>query len=403
MGGLALICACAAHSFAAASKATFVVPDATPGALRLYAESLLNWPIYAATGFAIPLVALYSRFAALLGRVCLRIARREWLAAMLFVVAYEVLATLIAMPVHWLRGLELMRQFGLYRGTTAHWIGEMLWRSAIDALMTAPLFGVGLWLIHRFPRKWWLFLVAIYVPYSLGIQLFDAHVVNPLFTKTVPLEDGRLKQRIDALAKANGAGETAIVMENVSDKMKEANAYVTGVGPALKIALTDDLIHGYTEDEVLFVVAHELGHYRMHHVWIGWAEDAVLAAIYVGLFAWIGPVLIQRNGGAWRIRSISEPAAIPVALLMFALLPILTDPPIYAIQRYQEAQADRFAVITTGNPDACAGFWVTKIHDDFDVPDPDPVEHWMRDDHPTVSERLADCRSVPEGRRAHDP
>ena len=148
------------------------------------------------------------------------------------------------------------------------WLSDHVKSAAVAAAVTVVLVALADAVVTRAPRRWPLIAIAAMPPLLAFATVIAPTFVMPLFNRYEPVT-GELEQRIRALAARYGAGNAAILRFDMSRQTKKANAFVTGVLGTERIALADTLVESFADDETLFVVAHELGHYVRRDPWLG--------------------------------------------------------------------------------------------------------------------------------------
>ncbi len=245
--------------------------------------------------------------------------------------------------VDYVEGHVLERMHGTSDQSARGWLTDQLKGTAVAAVVTALLVGLADAVVVRAPRRWPLIAIAATPPLLAFATVVAPAFVMPLFNRYEPVT-GELEQRIRALAARYGVGDAAILRFDMSRQTKKANAFVTGVLGTERIVLADTLIGSFADDETLFVVAHELGHYVRRDPWLGIALGTVaLSATLLGANA------VLR---ATTRRGLTSPAqgarlAFYATLAQLALVPAMN-----AASRALERRADRFAVAATNDRDA---------------------------------------------------
>jgi STE24 endopeptidase len=185
--------------------------------------------------------------------------------------------------------------------------------------------------------------LAVVLVFSILMNALYSSVILPLFNRKTPLEEGELKQKVVAFADSLGFSINDIFLIDGSKRSTKANAFFTGFGKKKKIFLYDTLTQNLSTEEVLAVLAHELGHYKRHHIWINLGIGLIQATVFLYLFNMISnsTTLTQVMGGP------ASSAIFYLNVICFTLiinpfetlLGILTN----AISRKMEYSADRFA------------------------------------------------------------
>jgi STE24 endopeptidase len=258
--------------------------------------------------------------------------------------------------------------------------GYLDWFLENWAVLAAEFLFICLWLVITmgfaalFPRRWWLAATPVFI----GIALLFAFVYPYL----VPSERAPADIRRDArtYAQRQGTEPIKVVVEEVSEDTSLPNAYATGLGPSRRVFLWDTLLDGRFEDEeVRFVLAHEIAHHSREHIWKGAAWYALLLLPLLGGVAWF----TRRRGGLY------EPRAVPLALLALVAGGLALQPLGNAVSRDTEAEADWIALETTRDPAAARAMFRAFTEEALEDPTPPGWAHQAFSTHPSVAERIA--------------
>jgi STE24 endopeptidase len=202
------------------------------------------------------------------------------------------------------------------------------------------------------------------------------------------LKDKKLEAKILALASEANIPAEHVFEVNMSEKTNALNAYVTGIGSHARIVLWDTTLQRLNEDEVLFIMAHEMGHYVMKHIYWGLAGYIVLALF--GL--WLVSKLIRWCLGRWGryigIRRLSDIASFPLLLLLVSLLNFAASPLVNTVSRYEEHAADKYAIELTKNTDAAISSFQKLTKAGLSEVNPPLLVKLFRYTHPTMLERI---------------
>ncbi|MBV8367527.1 MAG: M48 family metalloprotease [Candidatus Eremiobacteraeota bacterium] len=243
----------------------------------------------------------------------------------------------------YVEGHVLERVYGTSEQSARGWLADQAKGTAVAAVITALLVALADAVVVRTPRRWPLIAIAATPPLLAFATVIAPTFVMPLFNTYEPVS-GELEQRIRALAERYGVGNAAILRFDMSRQTKKANAFVTGVLGTERIALGDTLVSEFADDETLYVVAHELGHYVRRDPWLSIAFGT----------ASIGATLLGADAALRRTtkRGLDSPAqgarlAFYATLAQLALLPLAN-----AFSRAIERRADRFALAATNHRDA---------------------------------------------------
>jgi STE24 endopeptidase len=168
------------------------------------------------------------------------------------------------------------------------WLADFVKSTALSLILLALSFLAGFALISWSPRFWWLWVWCFFFSFTIFITYASPYVIEPLFNKFVPVEDDDLKARIVRLASQAGINVSKILKMDESKRSRHTNAYFAGIGRTKRIILFDTLLQGMTADEIIAVLAHEIGHWKRRHLLKGLAISQALSLIVLFLLL-LGP------------------------------------------------------------------------------------------------------------------
>lgn len=298
-----------------------------------------------------------------------------------------LLVWLIRLPLDIYSSYWLEHQFALSKQSFASWAQDELMHILVSAVIVPILLACFL-LIRKFQRGFFLPLWLLLSLCSTAIVFLEPLAVDPLFNKFRQLPDCHLKTEIDKLCQNAGLPPLPVLLADKSKQTKKINAYVTGLSLSKRIVLFDTLINDLPESQILSVVAHELGHYKLKHVLTGLALTicGLLPLLYLlenSIHRYL-PQLPKR----WGIRTSSDPALISVFCLLIWLLPLFIAPIPAFVSRLLESEADAYAIRLTKNPLAAAELF--RSLSQMNKTDPEPpalIEFWFFS-HPSINHRI---------------
>lgn len=312
---------------------------------------------------------------------------RHVLAVAIATTAFFIQISVLAFPFNLYGGYVLERSYGLLTQGYADWFLDHLKGRAVELAILLPLSSVAFLLLKTFPSRWWLVAgcsSAVLVPVFV---LLSPVVVDPLFNRFAPIENGAVRDVLLGMAERAGVETGELLEMDASSKTVRWNAYVTGIGNTKRIVVYDTLIRDATPEQIGAVFAHELGHWRRNHLWKG------VALCSLGfLVAFFIVALILRATTAKRLFGISDPASfggVAVIFLSLAVLDFASLPLQNWVSRRFETEADRDALALAGDS---RGF--LKVQERLaarnlaDVT-PNPLLVWLFYSHPPVMERIA--------------
>ncbi len=344
---------------------------------------------------------VFTPLSATLRDAALAVGRRGWVAALLYAAAALALLMAARFPLALYGGFLRERAWGLSTQSFAAWLADYAKGAALLAVLAVPM-AVGLWALMRAAPHGWPWIAAAATACVAVILAFVAPVIiDPLFHTFRPVPDPALEREVRALAATAGIAVDQVLEADASRRTTKANAYFTGLGHTKRIVLYDTLLKTAPPDEVRMVVAHEMGHWRHHHIWKGLALSAAAAFLAWGIAATVLSWAAARP--AFRLTGPGDISALALAALVLAALDAAALPVQNAVSRAFEREADQASLELTGDPAAFIRGEVTLARSNLsDVAPPRPLV-WLLYTHPPVLERIAAAEayaaSLEPGRR----
>jgi len=315
-----------------------------------------------------------------------RFSARPWLVTWIVALLYTLLVSVVTLP--WTIYTDFFReqQYGLISQTFDEWLGEQAIGLAL-ALAILPLLIMAVYaLIRRAPRTWWLWGSGVAGLFFLVGIVLGPVFISPLFNDYTEMEAGPLRDRIEAVAAKYDIPADHIYVFDQSKQTKRISAIVSGLGPTIRVSLNDNLLERTSDEEVLAVIGHEMGHYKLLHAW--WIVGCMLIIAAIGLFltSRVAPWLIDRFGERWGVRSLSDPASLPVLAICVGVYALLATPATNATVRVAESKADAFGLEAAREPDGFAR--VAMRLSEYRKIEPSPIEEFLFFDHPSGATRV---------------
>ena len=304
-----------------------------------------------------------------------------------FVVATVLLLLqLVGQPFALWRTFRIEARFGFNRVSPRLYAVDFGKQLLLAALLGGPLLLATLVLMERAGARWWISVWLIWLAWTLGLTWAAPKFIAPLFNRFSPLADEALKKRVENLLERCGfAARGGVFVMDGSVRSAHGNAYFTGIGRNKRIVFFDTLLSRIEAGELEAVLAHELGHFRLHHV-----RQRLVASV---LLSFGGLALLARlaqRPGFYSALGVPVPSA-EMALLLFLLtVPVFTffaKPVMSWWSRRHERQADDFAAnhADAGN---LAAALVKLFRDNAATLTPDRIHSAFFDSHPPALERI---------------
>ena len=333
-------------------------------------------PLYAALAvdvFLTSLVTAWLAFGWLGDRVYDATGGPWWVRTLVFTVLVLAILELVRLPLSFWRGFVRERRWGFSTQTARSWSLDRLKGFVIGAVLTPAAMVALLGSIHVFPSWWPLVAVAGACLLVLLLVFVAPVLLEPVFNRFEPLADAELAGALRALADRAGVPVRDVLVADASRRTRKHNAYVSGIGSTRRVVVFDTLLGEAGQPELEVVVAHELGHRRHRDVAKGTILAIASAAVAV-LVAWpLDPT----------------PRHIPLLLLVWGLLEVVSLPFTAAFSRRLERRADRFALEMTHDPGAFEAAFRRLATANLSDLDPPRLVYAFLFTHPTPAERLA--------------
>ena len=305
--------------------------------------------------------------------------------------AVFALLSVLDLPFAAYRSFVIEAKFGFNQMTWKLFIVDTLTGALLGVALGGAVLGAAVWLMTSLGSLWWLWAWFAWMAFNLLLLWLFPTYIAPLFNKFVPMPDGPLKARIEALLARTGFRSQGLFVMDGSTRSSHGNAYFSGFGSAKRIVLFDTLISRLDENEVEAVLAHELGHFKRRHIV---KRIAVLFALSL-LFLWL---LGELANAAWFYAGLGvTQISAGTALTLFALvLPVFTfifHPLTSISSRKHEYEADAFAAGITGAQPLIAA--LTKLYkDNAATLTPDKWFSAFYDSHPPAPLRVARLKTL---------
>lgn len=335
---------------------------------------------------AIALLLLQTGFSARMRDRAERRARAPHHQVALYWVQFLAVTTLLSLPLTIYRGYFREHQYGLSNLTFGAWLGE----EGKGFLLALVFGGVAVVVIYavvrRLARTWWLWGTVVTIFFFAVGALVAPVLIVPLFNSPHVLQDARVVAPILSLARANGIPAQEVWEVDASKQSKRVSANVSGFLGTERITLNDNLLARCSLPEIESVMGHEMGHYVLNHVYKSILMFGLVILLGFALVNALFERLRARYQARWKIRALSDPAGLPLALLLLTGYFLLMTPVTNSIVRVQEYEADIFGLNASQKPD---GFAQTALKlSEYRKLEPGPLEEIIFFDHPSGRTRI---------------
>jgi STE24 endopeptidase len=312
------------------------------------------------------------------------------MVALLFFGIIMIVSDIITTPFAYYKTFVIEEKFGFNKTTVKTFIIDKIKGWLMMIVIGGGLLALIVWFYEITGDQFWLYAWGLVTVFSVFMNMFYSRLIVPLFNKQAPLEEGDLRNKISEYAKTVGFKLSKIFVIDGSKRSTKANAYFSGFGSQKRVTLYDTLINDLEEDEIVAVLAHEVGHYKKKHIIFNLIISILLTGLTLFILSFLisNPLLSQALG--------VEIPSFHVGLIAFGLLysPInlITGLIMNVISRKFEYQADNYAKNTyTGKPLITSLKKLSK--NSLSNLTPHPAYVFMHYSHPTLLERIKNLKA----------
>lgn len=304
-----------------------------------------------------------------------------------YVFLLSFLLFIVLFPLDYYR-YSLSKNYGISTQNFHSWMRDNVIDFWVNFGMTVVIVTVLYWLINKSTKKWWLNAWLLMIPYTIFLMFIQPVVIDPLYNDFYPLTNKELETKILTLAEQANIPTAHVYEVNMAEKTNALNAYVTGIGSNSRIVLWDTTLNRLSENEILFIMAHEMGHYVEKHIYFGIAGYILMMLVGLWLTAKLMRWVISRFGRVLKIKRINAIHSLPLFLLITSFLLFVSSPLSNYISRYQETRADQYAIELLVDPEAAVSAFQELTKAGLNEVNPPLLVKWFRYSHPTMLERI---------------
>lgn len=315
-----------------------------------------------------------------------KVSRFKWVNTFIYMIPYQIAGFVLGLPWAVYTGFFREHQYGLATQTFGPWLTDGLISLGVSLVLFSMFIATLYWVINRWRKSWWMIggaIAALFI--MIGITISPVFIA-PLFNTYTPLEESPLKEKILSMARANGVPADNVYRFDASAQTTRISANVSGMFGTTRISLNDNLLNECTDEEILAVLGHEIGHYVTNLV--------IAIVVPISLVVVIGFIVVNnsfdklnaRFGKKWGVRDIADPAGLPLLGIIVSVYFMAMTPITNTIIRENERLADAYGLNAARQPD---GFATTALKlSTYRKLDPTPLEEFIFYDHPSGRSRI---------------
>jgi STE24 endopeptidase len=333
--------------------------DTIAGAQRLKSDAyfeggywLLLWNLLWSLGVAALLLS--GRRSARLRNWTERVTPRLGLQTLLYAAVYLLLSWLLTLPLTIYQEYFRERAYGLATQTFLPWFAEQCISLVVTIVLVAPFIALLYWIVRRAGAIWWAWGGGLLALFTLLVIVIEPVFIAPLFNDYTPLPPGPTRDSILSLARANGIPADNVYVVNASKQTTRISANVAGALGTTRIALNDNLLNETSLPEIRAVMAHEMGHYVLHHSWRNVVYFGVLGSLGLWLLQYGFDLLLPRLAARTGVRDRTDIAGLPLAVALLSILGLVATPVLNTVIRTAESEADIFGLNAAREPQGFA-------------------------------------------------
>ena len=308
------------------------------------------------------------------------------LQGLLFISIIYFFQDIISLPFSLYSTFVIEEKFGFNKTTVGLFISDKIKGYAIFIVMGSIIITPILYLFHEYENFGWLIAWSLLALFMIAVQPLFVHVISPMFNKFTPLEDGELRTAIEKYTTQVDFPLARIDIMDGSKRSAHSNAYFSGFGKSRRIAIFDTLVENHTNDEIVSVVAHEVGHYKLKHI----IHGTIIGIIETGIMLFVFN-FIMNDYALFRVFGVND-LSVHAGLIFFSMLyapvTMITSVISNAISRKNEFEADNYSLQTTKNKEALISMLVGLAANNLSHLTPHPFKVFLSYSHPPTIDRI---------------
>jgi len=314
-----------------------------------------------------------------------------YILVLLFFGGFYLIDIIIEIPFTLYFDFVIEKKFNFNKMTVKLWFSDLVKKIVLTVIIGSIVLIALTFFLYTFDKIWWILLWVFFFIFSMIMQIIYPTIIAPLFNKFKSLENKELKQKISALLKDSGLKLNGIFEMDASKRSSHSNAYFTGIGKSKRIVLFDSLLKNHSEDEILAILAHEIGHYVKKHV----LKNLVSTTIVTLLILFICYYLINNTKlyygfGFMNDFNVYEAKFVGLYLLTILSAPIafFFSPITSAFSRKHEREADKFSYEKIKSSEPLINSLKKLNIDNLSDINPADIYSWFYYSHPPLFKRI---------------
>jgi STE24 endopeptidase len=316
----------------------------------------------------------------------------ELVTGLLFIGVLVIAKSVISLPFSIYSTFVIEERFGFNKTTPKTFVTDLLKGLLLGVIIGAPLLA-GILAFFMFTGELgWLYAWGAVTAFTLIMQYVAPTWIMPLFNTFTPLEDGDLRQKIEAYTQKVDFSLTGLFVIDGSKRSSKSNAFFTGFGKNKRVALYDTLIENHTDEELVAVLAHEIGHYKKKHI----VKGMVISILHTGVLFYLLSIFLNSEGlyDAFYMEQMSVYSGLIFFGMLYAPVELLLSIFMQISSRKHEYEADEFAVTTTNDSTSMITTLKKLSKDNLSNLTPHPFYVFLNYSHPPVLRRIQAIKEI---------
>lgn len=338
-----------------------------------------------AFSFALSMIMLLAGGFGWLDEMLRGVIDNEILIALAFFAVLALASDILSLPFQIYGTFVIEEKYGFNKTTASTFVADKLKGYLLGALIGGPLLALLIYLVTSIGPGFWIWFGAIAAVVILFVNIFYTSVILPLFNKLTPLPEGELRTAIEQFAEKVSFPLDQVFVMDGSRRSSKANAFFSGIGKKKKIVLYDTLIERHSTEELVAVLAHEVGHFKKRH--IVWGVTLSVLQVFFVLFVMSLMIFNTQLSVALGASEWSVHVNLIAFTLLFSPVSVITGLLMSLLSRKNEFEADRYAAETYSGPALAEALKRLSV-DNLSNLYPHPAYVFAYYSHPTLLQRL---------------
>jgi len=332
------------------------------------------------------IMVIHSGVFGLLDQYIMNQTENYLLQGLMFIGIIYFFQDIISLPFSIYNTFVIEEKFGFNKTTPILFIIDKIKGYFIFIVLGSVIITPVLYFFHVYTDTGWLIAWSILTLFMIAIQPLFVHVIAPMFNKFTPLEEGELRSAIEKyVSKVNFPLARIDIMDG-SKRSAHSNAYFSGFGKSRRIAIFDTLVDKHSTEEIVSVVAHEVGHYKLKHILFG----IIIGIVETGIMLFAFNLIMNDISlfHVFGVNNLSVHAGIVFFSMLYAPVSMVTSIISSAISRKNEFEADKYSLDTTNNCEALISMLIGLSANNLSHLTPHPLKVFLSYSHPPVIDRI---------------